>query len=144
MKKLSDVVNNEVIKNTKFNTLETNVNNLEEKISDGNTLFHINQYNTDKQHLEKKIGDVDNKLPDTSCLVTITVLNTKISEVGNKIPDNSKYIATQEFNKLTAENFAARLKQADLVNKTDFENNLTNFNRRITSNKTFRSSKETR
>ena len=144
MKKLSDVVNNEVIKNTKFNTLETNVNNLEEKIYDGNTLFHINQYNTDKQHLEKKIGDVDNKLPDTSCLVTITVLNTKISEVGNKIPDNSKYIATQEFNKLTAENFAARLKQADLVNKTDFENNLTNFNRRITSNKTFRSSKETR
>ena len=30
-----------------------------------------------------------------------------------KIPDNSKYITTQEFKKLTAENFAARLKKAD-------------------------------
>ena len=58
-----------------------------------------------------------------------TILNTKISEVENKIPDNSKYITTQEFNKLTAENFEARLKQADLVNKTDFDNKLTSFNK---------------
>ena len=50
------------------------------------------------------------------------------------IPDNSKYITTQEFNKLTAENLEARLKQADLVNKTDFDNKLTNFNKRINSN----------
>ena len=45
--------------------------------------------------------------------MTISVLNTKISEVENKIPDNSKYITTHEFDKLTAQNFAARLKQAD-------------------------------
>ena len=50
------------------------------------------------------------KIPDTSGLVTTTVLNTKISEVGNKTRDKSKYITTQEFNKLTAENFTARLK----------------------------------
>ena len=44
---------------------------------------------------------------------------------------------------LTAENFAARLKQADLVNKTDFDNKLTSFNKLITSNeKTLKSSKE--
>ena len=55
-----------------------------------------------------------------------------MSEVENKIPDNSKYITTQEFNKLTA----AKLKQADLVNKTDFDNKLTTFNKGITSNKT--------
>ena len=73
---------------------------------------------------------------DTSSLVTTTVLNTKISEAGNKIPDNSKYITTQEFNKLTAENFEARLKQDDLVNKNDFDIKLTSFNRRTTSNKT--------
>ena len=47
-----------------------------------------------------------------------------ISEVGNKILNNSKYITTQEFNKLTAGNFAATLKQADLVNKNDFDNKL--------------------
>ena len=51
--------------------------------------------------------------------MTTTVFNTKISEVENKIPDNSKSITTQEFNKLTAEYFAARLKQADFVNKTE-------------------------
>ena len=64
------------------------------------------------------------------------VFNTKISEVQNKIPDDSKYITTQEFYKLTAENFAAKLNPADLMNKTDFDNKLTSFNKRITSNKT--------
>ena len=59
LKKLSDVVDNEVTKNTKLNTLKTKVNNLEKKIPDATTLIHINQYNTDKQNLEKNIGDVD-------------------------------------------------------------------------------------
>ena len=62
--------------------------------------------------------------------MTTTVLNTKISEVENKILDNFKHITTQKFNK-----FTARLKQADLVNKTDFDNKLTRFTGRITSNK---------
>ena len=59
------------------------------------------------------ISEVENKTPDTSSLVTTTVFNTKVSEIENKIPDNSKYITTQEFNRLTAETFAARLKQVD-------------------------------
>ena len=54
-KKLSDVVHNEVVKNTKFNTLRIEVNNLEKKTPNATTLIHINQYNTDKQNLEKKI-----------------------------------------------------------------------------------------
>ena len=77
-KKLSDVVTNEFAKNVIFNTLNTKVNSLENKIPDATTLIHINQYNTDKQDLEKKFGDVDKKIPDT------TVFNTKISEVENK------------------------------------------------------------
>ena len=36
----------------------------------------------------------------------------------------------------TAEGFAARLKQANLVTKTDFDNKLKSFNKRSTSNKT--------
>ena len=63
-------------------------------------------------------------------------MNTKINEVENVIPDHSKYITTQEFNKLASENFAPRLKQADLVNQTDFDDKLTSFNKRINSNKT--------
>ena len=54
MKKLSDEVGNEVVKNTKFNTLKSKVNNLEKKIPDATTLIHINQYNIEKQNLEKK------------------------------------------------------------------------------------------
>ena len=87
--------------------------------------------------MNTKITEVENKIPNTrSGLVTTTVLNTKISEVENKIPNHNKYITTPEFNKLTAELFAARLKQANLVTKTDFDNRLTSFKRRINSNKT--------
>ena len=68
--------------------------------------------------------------------MTTTVFNTKISEVENKIPDHAKYITTQEFNKLTAKNFAARLKQTNLMSKTDFDNKLISFNKTVTSNKT--------
>ena len=46
LKKISDVVDNEVVKNTKFNTLKTKVNNIE-KNPDATTLIRINQYNTD-------------------------------------------------------------------------------------------------
>ena len=52
--KLNDVVDNEVVKNTKFNTLKTQVNDLENKIPDASTLIWLNQYNTDKQNLGKK------------------------------------------------------------------------------------------
>ena len=45
------------------------------------------------------------------------------------------YITTSEFNKLTAENFTVGLKQAHLAAKTDFDNKLTSFNKRIASNK---------
>ena len=58
---LNDVVDNDVVKNTKFNTLKTKVNNLDKKIPDATTLIHINQYNTEKQKLEKNIVDVDKK-----------------------------------------------------------------------------------
>ena len=49
-------------------------------------------------------------MPNTSSLVTKTVLDTKSSKVENKTPDNSKHTTRQEFNKLTAENCAGRLK----------------------------------
>ena len=48
---------------------------------------------------------------DTSDLVKKTNYNTKINEIAKKITDHDhdKYITTQEFNKLTSENFDARL-----------------------------------
>ena len=43
LKNLSDIVVNEVFKNTKFNTLKTKVNNVNKKIPDATTLIHTNQ-----------------------------------------------------------------------------------------------------
>ena len=65
--------------------------------------------------------------------MTTTVLNTKIWEVENKIPHQAKYITVKELHKLITKNFAARLKQPNLVGKTDFDNKLISFNRKIAS-----------
>ena len=54
-----------------------------------------------------------------------THYNPKINKIETKITDHDhsiKYITTPEFNKLTAENFAARLKQANLASKSDTAN----------------------
>ena len=50
--------------------------------------------------------------------------------------NHDKYIDTSEFNKLTADVFNARLAQANLITKTDFDAKLSSLNRKITSNKT--------
>ena len=82
MEKLSDVVGNEVVKKTKFNTIKAKVNNLENKIPDATTLIHINQYNTLKQNLVNKT-DLDNKL--TRFNIQITSYKTKYLEVQGKL-----------------------------------------------------------
>ena len=55
LKKLSDAVANEFVKNAKFNTLKTKTSSLEKRIPGTTKLIHINQYNTDKQNLHKKL-----------------------------------------------------------------------------------------
>ena len=92
LKKLINVVDNEVVKNTKLNRRKTKVNNLDKKIPHASTIIHINQYNTDNQILEKNVRDFDKKIQDASGLVT-TVLN-KLSEAENKIPDTSSLVIT--------------------------------------------------
>ena len=48
-------------------------------------------------------------------------MNTKIDEIEKKIPNHDKYITTKQFNELTWETFAARLRQADLLSKNDID-----------------------
>ena len=57
LKKISDAVDNEVVKNTKLNTLKTKVNKLDLEVPGATALIYINQYNTDKQNLEKKVWE---------------------------------------------------------------------------------------
>ena len=84
------------------------------------------------------LAAVENKIPDVSSLVKKTDYNTKVSEIEKKLTDQNhdKYITSPEFNKLTAKNFAARLKQANLVTKTGFDDKLKILNQKINSNKT--------
>ena len=61
--------------------------------------------------------------------------NTKITELEKKLTDHNhdKYITTPEFNTLAADVFNARLAQATLVTKTDFDAKLSSLNRKITA-----------
>ena len=82
---------------------------------------------------------VENKTPDNSNLVKgKTDYNLKISEIEKKVAYNNddKNIDTPQFNNFTADIFAARLAQANLITKTDFDIKLTSFNKKNNSNKT--------
>ena len=80
------------------------------------------------------LATVENKIPSVSNLVKKTDYNTKVIEIENKLNNHNhdKYIDTQEFNKLAADVFNARLAQANLITETDFDVKLL----KITQNKT--------
>ena len=120
------------------------------------TLAQINRYNRDKQNLKKIIGNVAKKVPDISGLVTTTVLDTKIKDVDSKITDLSglvkkahydgkilqiegKYFTTSDYNKCKSRILDAKIKQKELVNKSDISSLVKNSNLNtklaITSNK---------
>ena len=62
---------------------------------------------------------VENKIPNVSNLVKKTDYNTKVTEIENKLNNHNhdKYIDTQEFNKLTADVFNARIAQVNSITK---------------------------
>ena len=78
------------------------------------------------------------KQPSISSFVKKTDYDTKITEIEKKLTDHNhdKYITTSEFNVLTASVFNARLAQANLVTKADFDNSVSSLDSRITANKT--------
>ena len=55
LNKLSDVTSKEVVKNTKFNKLNTKINDLENAVPHAFTIIQANQYKTDKQIWRKKL-----------------------------------------------------------------------------------------
>ena len=83
-------------------------------------------------------SDLENKVPDISSLVRKTDFNTKIIEIKSKLTDHNhdEYFTSSEFHKLIPENFAVRLKQANLVTKTNFDDKLKRLSQKINSNKT--------
>ena len=84
LSKLSDVVKNDVVKNTDYNKLVTGVDNI-----DTTGILKKIDYNT-------KIIETEDKIPDTSNLATKTALTT----VENKIPDVSNLVTKTALNTL--------------------------------------------
>ena len=71
--KLSNVVKNDVLKNTEYNKLVTKVNNID------TTGFVLKtKYDTHKSDLEKKINDMDKKIPNTSTFVKKQIIVLKL------------------------------------------------------------------
>ena len=129
LRKLSDVVKNDVVKKDAYNA---KIKNIEDKIADITNLATNASLNARINEVKNEIPNVaslattailtavENKIPNVSNSVKITDYNTKISEIENKIAtdhDHEKYVTTQEFNKSTLENFKARLnKQIEQAN----------------------------
>ena len=82
--KLSNVVDNDVVKKTVYNKLVTKVNNI-----DTTGFVSKTKYDTDKSDLEKKISDAEKRIPNTSAFVKKTDYSSKITEIENKIPSIS-------------------------------------------------------
>ena len=80
---------------------------------------------------------VENETPSITGLVKKTDYNTKITDTENILNNHNhdKYVATSDFNTLAANVFNARLAQANLITKTDFDANLSSLNRKINANK---------
>ena len=121
LSKLSDVVINYVVKRDVYNA---KIKNIEDKIPDINNLAtdvslnaEINEVKSEMPNITNlatttALTAVENKIPSVSTLVEKDDYNTKTSKIENKITDHDhdKYIATQEFNRLTSENFTSRLR----------------------------------
>ena len=136
------------------NTHDTDKSDSEKKISDVDKKIPDTSDLAEKTDLNAKITEVENKIPSVTSLVTnsaLTAVENKMTDVSslvkktdyntkieNKITNHNhdKYITTPEFNKLTTENFNARLEQANLITKIDFDSRLQSLSKRITSNKT--------
>ena len=145
--KVDNIDTSGLVKKTDYNTKITEI---EDKIPDTSGLVKNTDYNTKITEIEDKIPDisglatktalttVENTIPSISGLVKKTDCNTKITDIENKLNNNNhdKYVATPEFNTLIANVFNARLAQANLIAKTDFDAKLSSLNRKITANKT--------
>ena len=145
--KVDNIHTSGLVKKTNYNT---EISEIEDKIPDSSSFVKKTDCNTKITEIEGKIPDisgsatktalttVENKIPSISGLVKKLDYNTKITDIANKLNNHNhdKYVATSEFNTLAGNVSNARLAQANLIAKTDFDAKLSSLNRKITANKT--------
>ena len=91
--------------------------------------------------IKTALTTVENKIPSVSSLVKKTDYNTKTTGIDQfqfqlNNHNHDKYISTLEFNTLATDVFNARLSQANLVTKTNFDNTVSTLHSKNAKNKT--------
>ena len=147
--KLSNVVKNEVVKKTDYNTKISNIetqitlvnknalNNLADikvlktKTVDTSNFVTRTKFSTDTYALDDKIDKVDKKIPGFTSFVKKTDFDSKVTEVEGKIP-NISGLATNS-SSTAVENKIPGI--TSLIRKTDFDAKLKNISDRVTNNK---------
>ena len=120
---MSNVVKNDIVKKTEYNSLKTKVDNI-----DTTNFVSRTKYEKDGSDFEDKIGKIDKKFPDVSGLVKKTNFNTKVTEIEGKIPSISGLLPTNTFNSKVGE-LENKIKTAkskpdisNVVNKIELKN----------------------
>ena len=150
--KLSNVVKNDVVKKTTYNTLKNKVDAI-----DTSGFVTRTKFTTDTNALDDKTDKVEKKIPDISGLATKSSVTRLITEqedytdkVKKKIPDISGLVSKTDLtaveNKIpdvsgVATTFALTAVKnkipdiTSLITKTDFDAKLKNISDRVTNNK---------
>ena len=88
LSKLRNVVDNDVVKKTVHEKVDTKLNAIDAKVPNTTGLVSKTQCSSLKRNFEKKkIEDVNENIPNTSGLVKKTDYNAQITEIENKILD---------------------------------------------------------
>ena len=129
--KLNNVVKNDVVEKTEYNSLKTKVDSID------TTNFVVKtKHEKNISDLEDKISKIDKKVSDVSSLVKKTDFNSKINEIESEI-SSIIALATNSAYSMAADVFKARLvAQTDLLRKTDLNFKLKDISARVTKHKT--------
>ena len=124
--------------NTKIGDIETKIQDTSNLATKTNLTTEINKIKNEIPSISNlatktALAAVENKIPSITNLIKKTDCNTKVTEIEKKLADD--YITTSKFNKLASDIFNARLAQANIITKTDFDAKLSSLNRKITKTK---------
>ena len=123
LSKLSDVVNNDVVKKTEY---DAKIKNIEDKIPDISNLATKTNLNTKINEVKNKIPSitglattsaltaVENKIPSISNLVKKTDYDTKVGEIENRMIRLNRKIVSNKTKDISIENELKNLKTYDL------------------------------
>ena len=98
LSRLSNVINNDVVRKIVYYELVTKTKAIDTKISSTSRLVTKTRFDLHKQGFDKNIEDVDRKIPKASGLVKKIHCNTKLTEIEKKAPSVNGLVTTAALN----------------------------------------------